>query len=81
MNSQDAKSSPEMSKKAKARQMKSPQTAPPDALVDLPGSAVKKSMGIPEAVFQFLEVSFPRLPMLALALVLVFRGVWCGAWC
>lgn len=81
MNSQDAKSSPEMSKKAKARQMKSPQTAPPDALVDLPGSAVKKSMGIPEAVFQFLEVSFPRLPMLALALVLVFCGVWCGAWC
>lgn len=57
VNSQNIMTSPEISKKSKAKQMKSPQSAPPDALVDLPGSAVKKSMGIPEAVFQFLEVS------------------------
>ncbi|KAL2753759.1 hypothetical protein ACRALDRAFT_2029519 [Sodiomyces alcalophilus JCM 7366] len=56
VNSQDPKGSPEMSKKGKARPMKSPQNAPPDALVDLPESAVKKSMGITEAVFQFLEI-------------------------
>jgi hypothetical protein len=56
LNTQDPKSSPEMSKKSKAKQFKSPQNAPPDSLVDLPGSAVKESMGIPEAVFQFLEV-------------------------
>lgn len=57
VNSPDAKGSPEMSKKGKARPMKSPQNAPPDALVDLPDSFVKKSMGITEPVFQFLEVS------------------------
>jgi hypothetical protein len=45
-----------MSKKGKTKQMKSPQNAPPDALVDLPDSFVKKSMGITEPVFQFLEV-------------------------
>ncbi|ROT40227.1 hypothetical protein SODALDRAFT_91385 [Sodiomyces alkalinus F11] len=56
VNSQDTKASPEMSKKGKARPMKSPQNPPPDALVDLPESAVKKSMGITEAVFQFLEI-------------------------
>lgn len=58
VNSQDSKASPEMSKKGKARPLKSPQNPPPDALVDLPDSAVKKSMGITEAVFQFLEVRF-----------------------
>lgn len=44
-----------MSKKPKARTMKSPQNAPPD--LDLPHSAVKQSVGITEAVYQFLEVS------------------------
>lgn len=56
MNTHDTKTSPEMSKKGKAKPMKSPQNAPPDALVDLPDSAVKQSMGVTEAVFQFLEV-------------------------
>ena len=42
-----------MSKK-KARPMKSPQNPPPD--LDLPQSAVKQSVGITEAVHQFLEV-------------------------
>ena len=54
-NAPDAKTSPEISKK-KARQLKSPQSQPPEALVDLPESAVKRGMGITEAVFQFLEV-------------------------
>lgn len=58
VNAQGTLASPEMSKKSKAKQMKSPQSAPPDALVDLPGSAVKRGFGIPEAVFQFLEVGF-----------------------
>lgn len=57
INSQDIKSSPEMSKKTKQKQLKSPQNPPPDALVDLPPSAVNASMGIPEAVFQFLELA------------------------
>lgn len=50
----DGKQSPEMSKKGKARLMKSPQTAPPD--LDLPHSAVKQNVGVTEAVYQFLEV-------------------------
>lgn len=53
-NSQETKS-PEMSKKGKARQMKSPQAAPPD--LDIPHSAVKHGLGITEQMFQFLEVS------------------------
>lgn len=53
-NSQENKS-PEMSKKGKARPMKSPSTAPPD--LDIPHSAVKHGLGITEAQFQFLEVS------------------------
>ncbi|KAE9572255.1 hypothetical protein CGMCC3_g11602 [Colletotrichum fructicola] len=57
VNSQDSKASPEMSKKGKARMMKSPQHPPPDALVDLPESAVKRGMGVTEAVFQFLEIA------------------------
>lgn len=54
-NSQDGKPSPEMSKKTKAKQLKSPQTQPPEVLVDLPDSAVN-SKGVTEAVHQFLEV-------------------------
>lgn len=56
VNSQDNKTSPEMSKKGKARPMKSPQNPPPEALVDLPESSIKRGMGVTEAVFQFLEV-------------------------
>lgn len=56
VNSQDGKTSPEMSKKSKAKQLKSPQTQPPEVLVDLPDSAVN-SKGVTEAVHQFLEVS------------------------
>lgn len=56
VNTQDNKQSPEMSKKGKARALKSPQNAPPD--LDLPHSVVKQSLGVTEAVFQFLEVLF-----------------------
>lgn len=55
VNSQDVKQSPEMTKKGKARQLKSPQSHPPEILVDLPDSAVN-SKGVTEAVHQFLEV-------------------------
>lgn len=58
----DSKQSPEMSKKGKARPMKSPPNPPPD--MDLPQSAVKQSMGVTEAVFQFLEVSLPPAAVL-----------------
>lgn len=51
----DTKQSPEMSKKGKGRQLKSPQKEPPEVLVDLPDSAVN-SKGVTEAVHQFLEV-------------------------
>lgn len=51
----DGKQSPEMSKKGKARQMKSPPTEPPD--IDIPDSKVKRNMGITPSVFRFLEVS------------------------
>lgn len=54
VNSQDPKQSPEMSKKGKTKLLKSPQNQPPD--FELPQSCVKESMGITEAVFQFLEV-------------------------
>jgi hypothetical protein len=50
----DSKQSPEMSKKGKARPMKSPPNPPPD--LDLPQSVVKQNIGVTEAVFQFLEV-------------------------
>jgi hypothetical protein len=56
VNQQDAKSSPELTKKGKGRMMKSPQSQPPESLVDLPDSAVKRGMGITEPVFQFLEI-------------------------
>lgn len=55
VNSQDGKTSPEMSKKSKAKQLKSPQTHPPEVLVDLPDSAVN-SKGVTQGVHQFLEV-------------------------
>ena len=55
VNTMDGKQSPEMSKKGKARQLKSPQKEPPGVLVDLPDSAVN-SKGVTEAVHQFLEV-------------------------
>lgn len=58
VNSQDGKTSPEMSKKSKAKQLKSPQTQPPEVLVDLPDSAVN-SKGVTVAVHQFLEVCVP----------------------
>ncbi|KAI1397473.1 LIM-domain binding protein-domain-containing protein [Hypoxylon fuscum] len=53
VNGQDSRS-PEMSKKGKAKPMKSPPNPPPD--IDLPQSAVKQNIGITEAVFQFLEI-------------------------
>lgn len=55
VNAQDGKQSPEMSKKTKAKQLKSPQAQPPEVLVDLPDSAVN-SKGVTEAVHQFHEV-------------------------
>lgn len=55
VNSQDGKTSPEMSKKGKGRQLKSPQTQPPEVLNDIPDSAVD-SKGVTKAVHQFLEV-------------------------
>ncbi|KAI0466076.1 hypothetical protein F4859DRAFT_336890 [Xylaria cf. heliscus] len=54
VNGQDANASPEMSKKGKAKQLKSPPNAPPDFVI--PHSAVKGNMGITESVFQFLEI-------------------------
>lgn len=54
MNLTDAKQSPEMSKKGKTKQYKSPHTAPPE--MDIPHSAVKQSMGVPQPVFAFFEM-------------------------
>jgi transposase-like protein len=54
VNTMDGKQSPEMSKKGKSRQLKSPQKEPPGVLVDL-HSAVNKQ-GVTQAVHQFLEV-------------------------
>src|SRR4051812_2099971 len=54
VNTSDSKQSPEMSKKGKAKLMKSPQNPPPD--LDLPHSALKHNSGVTEAVHQFLEV-------------------------
>lgn len=56
VNAQDGKTSPEMSKKTKAKQLKSPQMHPPEILTDIPESAVN-SKGVTTAVHQFLEVS------------------------
>lgn len=57
VNSSDSKGSPEMSKKGKAKQLKSPQSHPPEVLSDIPDSAVN-SKGVTAAVHQFLEVCF-----------------------
>lgn len=54
VNNQDSRLSPEMSKKGKAKTLKSPPNPPPD--IDLPPSAVKQNIGLTEGVFQFLEV-------------------------
>ncbi len=54
VNGQDVNGSPEMNKKGKSKQMKSPPNPPPDFVI--PHSAVKLNMGITEPVFQFLEV-------------------------
>ncbi|KAH7311717.1 LIM-domain binding protein-domain-containing protein [Stachybotrys elegans] len=53
-NSQDGKQSPEMSKKGK-RNVKSPQSQPPQVLSDLPEAAVNKE-GVTASVHQFLEI-------------------------
>lgn len=55
----DAKQSPEMTKKGKGKQLKSPQSHPPDVLMGLPDSAVS-SKGVTPAAFQFLEVRSRR---------------------
>lgn len=55
VNSTDTKQSPEMSKKGKGKQLKSPQREPPEVLNDLPDSAVN-TQGVTEAVYQFLEI-------------------------
>ncbi len=57
VNSQDNKTSPEMSKKGKTKVMKSPQTSPPD--LDLPSSWVLSNVGVTQPVHQFLEVCVP----------------------
>ena len=54
LNQADAKQSPEMSKKSKAKQMKSPPAPPPD--IQLPDSAVI-SMGITRDVYRYLELA------------------------
>lgn len=56
VNSTDTKQSPEMSKKGKGKQLKSPQSQPPEVLNDLPDSAVNRQ-GVTEAVHQFLEIA------------------------
>lgn len=55
VNSQENKS-PEMSKKSKARPMKSPPRPPPD--LDIPHSVLKPNVGITEQQNQFIEVNF-----------------------
>jgi hypothetical protein len=50
----DAKASPELNKKGKARPMKSPPTAPPD--FSLPDSQVDSMCGVTRGVVRFLEV-------------------------
>lgn len=54
LNFGDAKQSPEMSKKGKAKQFKSPPQPPPE--IDLPHSAITQNMGVPQSVFQYLEM-------------------------
>lgn len=54
LNFGDAKQSPEMSKKGKQKQFKSPPTAPPE--IDLPHSSINQNMGVPSSVFEYLEM-------------------------
>ncbi|KAI0483955.1 LIM-domain binding protein-domain-containing protein [Xylariaceae sp. FL0804] len=51
---QESSMSPEMNKKGKTKQYKTPQTIPPD--LDLPGSSVKSNYGITDGVLTFLEI-------------------------
>jgi len=74
VNSQDSKQSPEMSKKGKAKPMKSPPTAPPD--LDLPHSAVKQSVGITGAVNQFLEVRLLATTLASVVASVFFVPRW-----
>lgn len=50
----DGKQSPEISKKGKAKPLKSPPNPPPE--IDIPETKVKANMGITPNVFRFLEV-------------------------
>lgn len=61
LNPQDPKQSPEMNKKSKPRPAKAPNGPPPD--LELPHSVVKSTMGITEAVYQFLEVRMLFTPL------------------
>jgi hypothetical protein len=61
LNPSDPKQSPEMNKKGKPRPVKAPNGQPPD--LELPHSVVKSSMGITEAVYQFLEVRASFAPL------------------
>jgi hypothetical protein len=58
-NSPDSKQSPEMSKKGK-KNLKSPQSHPPEVLSDLPQSAIA-SEGVTSEVHQMLEVSLAMM--------------------
>lgn len=51
----ESKQSPEMNKKGKARQLKSPNTQPPD--IDYPDTKLK-GLVLTQSVSQFLEVRF-----------------------
>ncbi len=62
VNQQDSKQSPEMSKKGKPKQLKSPPNPPPD--LDIPHSLVKRGVGVTEAVDQFHGVRRPILSAL-----------------
>lgn len=56
----DVKQSPEMNKKkAKTPKMQTQQQQLPPPVVPIPHSKVKASIGIPAALFQFLEVCIP----------------------
>ena len=50
----DGRQSPEISKKGKAKPLKSPPNPPPE--IDIPESKVKANMGITPKLFRFLEV-------------------------
>ena len=60
-----------MSKKGKAKQLKSPQSHPPEVLSDIPDSAVN-NQGVTAAVHQFLEVRCPDGPCFGAVLTRYF---------